>query len=187
MPATVVAKEVMDANTVTTIINNLNSLYSGAMGQVITYTAIMIGIVGILIPALSVIYQWRSLKSEKKSLEKDIHDDIENAKLSIRNDIVAEINKLIALEEKALTSRMEEKFKVLDKKLECAKANSFHIQGNEQIKTGFHALAASDLCIATESYLRGEDEVNGQRTLRILLEKCLPKIDKTQYEEFDIE
>lgn len=187
MSAAEVAKVVMDANSVTTIINNLNSLYSTAMGQVITYTAIIIGLVGVIIPALSILFQWRSLKAEKKSLEKNIQEGIDNAKVAIRHDLIVEMKEQISIEEKALTLRMEEKFKVLDNKIECAKASVFFLQGRSHLDAGFCARATGDYCIAAESFIIGEEEVNAQAALEVIIEDCLPKINKTGYEEFEIE
>lgn len=188
MPASPeVVKVVMDANSVTSIINNLNSLYSGAMGQVITYSAIIIGLVGIIIPALSILFQWRSLKAEKKSLEKDIQEGIDNAKASIRADLIAEMKEQISIEEKALTSRMESKFNVLDKEIECATASIFFLQGKSQLDSKKYAEALKDYCVAARRFLVGNNDLNGQRALNVALDDCLPKINKTEYEEAGVE
>jgi hypothetical protein len=177
-----VVKEVMDANSVTTIISNLNSLYSGAMSQVITYTAIIIGVVGILIPALSILFQWRSLKAEKKSLEKDIQEGIDNAKASIRADLITEMKEQISIEEVKLTSSMELKFKKLDEGIERSTASIFFLQGKIQLNTGNHAAAFIDYCVASRRFLTGNDYVNGQRALEAAIENCLTKINKEEYE-----
>lgn len=178
-----VVKEVMDANTVTTIINNLNSLYSGAMSQVITYTAIIIGVVGIIIPALSILFQWRSLRAEKKSLEKDIQEGIDNAKASIRADLIAEMKEQISIEEKKLTSRMESKFEKLEQGIECSTASIFFLQGKLQLDANLHAEALKDYCVAARHFLTGGDYVNGQRALNMVINDCLPKINKVEYDE----
>lgn len=187
MAAAEVAKVVMDASSVTTIINNLNSLYSTAMGQVITYSAIIIGLVGIIIPALSILFQWRSLKAEKKSLEKDIKEGIENAKLSIRNDLIKEMKEQISIEEKALLSRIDEKFSALDKKIESAMASIFFLQGKSQLDSENYAKAVDDFCIAAKGFIKGDSEVNGQAALENIIEHCLPSINKTEYEEEEVE
>lgn len=182
-----VVKEVMDANSVTTIINNLNSLYSGAMSQVITYTAIIIGVVGILIPTLSILFQWRSLKAEKKSLEKDIQEGIDNAKASIRSDLIKEMKEQVSIEESALISRMELKFEALDKEIECATASIFFLQGKSQLDSNKHAEALKDYCVAARRFLIGKNDLNGQRALNIVIEDCFPKIYKAEYEEAGVE
>lgn len=187
MVTPVIVKEVMDADTVTTIINNLNTLYSGAMGQVITYTAIVIGMVGILIPALTALYQWRSLNSEKKNLEKDIQDSIEKAKLSIRNDLIREMKEQISIEEKALTSRMNEKFNRLNEQIEFATASIFFLQGVAHIESKRYTQAIDDFSIACNRFIKGEAEVNVQASLTNIIDQCLPKITNKQYEDEDIE
>jgi hypothetical protein len=180
-------KVVMDAYDVTTIINNLNTLYSNTIGQVITYTAIIIGLVGIVIPTLATLYQWRSLKAEKKSLEKDIKEGIDNAKVDIRNALIAEMKEQIAIEENALTSRMQEKFDELDSKIECSKASVFFLQGKSHLGLGLYAAAIKDYCIAAESFIVGKDELNGQTALATIIENCLPKVHQADYEEQEIE
>lgn len=187
MPDPVVTQVVMDANTVTTIANNINSLYSNAISQLTSYTFGVVALVGVLIPALVTLIQWRSLKAEKDNLERHISDEIIKAKLSIRDELEAEMKRLVSSEESDLFSRIEGKFQELENKLACADASTFHIQGNSQVAAGYYDLATEDFCYATEGYLRGGDEQNGKRTLRLILEKCLPNIDKVDYERIDLD
>lgn len=183
MVAPVIPPIVMDANTITTISNNLNSLYSNAISQLTAYTLGVVALVGILIPVLVTLIQWRSLKAEKDNLEAHISDEIQKAKSIIRDELVAEIKQLAASEEKKLISRMEERFKVLDNKFKCSEASTFHIQGNSNIRTNNYLSATTDFCIATEGYLSGGDALNGQRTLNGLIKNCIPKLNKTNFEE----
>jgi hypothetical protein len=184
---TVIVKEVMDANSITTIIDNLNTLYSGAMSQLITYTAIIIGVVGLLIPAISIIFQWRSLKSEKESLERNIQDGINNAKVTIRNDLIMEMREQIKIEETKLTSLMEAKFKELEKQIDCATASTFFLQAGANFNAKSYADAIVDYSIASKRFLQGDDELNGQTALSAIIGECLPKINKTEYENKEID
>jgi len=182
-----ISQVVMDASTVTTIANNINSLYSNAIDQLTSYTLGVVALVGILIPVLVTLTQWRSLKAEKESLEKRISDEITNAKSTIRTELEAEMKQLIISEESSLLSRIEEKFQILENKIEIADASSFHIQGNSHITREYYAAAMKDFCSATKGYLSGGDELNGPRTLRLLIEECLPKILKSDFEDADLE
>ena len=147
----------------------------------------MIGLVGILIPALSVLYQWRSLKAEKKSLEKDIQDALENAKLSIRNDLIKEMKEQISIEEEALSSRMQEKISVLNKQIENAKASIFFLQAQSNIEAKRYGEGVDDYITATKGFVSGEEEVNVQASLDNLANHCLNNINKTEYEDNEIE
>lgn len=185
--AAVPQKVVMDAYEVSTIINNLNALYSGAMSQVITYTAVIIALVGIGIPFLAALNQKRNFKAESESLEKNIHESIDNAKVIIRNDLIAEMKESISSEEAALNTRIEEKFRALDKKLECAKAATFYLQGAASFRLKHFASAAIDFSTSTISDMKGGDERNAQRALKTIVQQCLPNINKTDFDEFPIE
>lgn len=185
MAAPVISQVVMDANTVTTITNNLNSLYSNAIGQLTSYTLGVIALVGVLIPALVTLIQWRSLKAEKENLQTHVENEISKAKINIRENIEAEMKLLIASEESKLLIRIEEKFRELENQLACADASTFHIQGNSQLDKSFYSTAAEDFSYASRRYLEGGDEQNAQRTLRLLIQKCLPNINKTDFEMSD--
>lgn len=182
-----VAQVVMDASAITTIINNVNSLYSTAISQFTSYTLGVVALVGVLIPALVTVIQVRSLKAEKESLEKYISDEVNKAKLVIKEEMLQEIKRQIQSEENELTFRLEEKFSNFEKKLECAQASSFHIQGNGHLSRDMPAMAAEDFCDATHGYLDGGDELNGQRTLRMLIEDCLPKMYESDFEDVEID
>jgi hypothetical protein len=105
----------------------------------------------------------------------------------IHDDMLSELKKKIQLEEENLALRLEEKFSIFERKLECARASSFHIQGNSHLGKEYFSIAADDFCNATEGYLQGDDELNGQRTLRLLIENCLPKIHKDEYDELELD
>ena len=182
-----VSQVVMDANTVTTITNNINSLYSNAINQLTSYTLGVVALVGVLIPVLVTLIQWLNIKSEKKNLENLISDEIDRAKCIIRDEIKAELKNLITAEEKALIAKMESKYEELEKKISCADAASFHLQGSAQVDNKYFGSAVEDYCLATQYYLLGGDEQNGQRTLKLILRTCMPKVDKFEYEKYELE
>lgn len=182
-----VAQVVMDANTVTTITNNINSLYSNAISQLTAYTFGIVALVGVLVPVIVTIIQSRSLKAEKENLEKYISDEVTKIKAAVREELLDELKLKIESESKLLSASIEDKFKLFNNKLECAKAASFHIQGNTNLSKNLHPQAANDFCAATDGFLKGEDELNGKRTLNSLIIYCLPKINKEEYEDYDLD
>lgn len=181
------AQIVMDANTITTIANNINSLYSNAISQLTAYTFGVVALVGVLIPIIVTVIQSRSLKAEKENLEKYISDEVAKIKTSVRGELLDELALRVESENKQLSANMEDKFKLFNNKLECAKAASFHLQGNVNLTKNQHAFAAKDFCSATDGFLRGGDELNGKRTLHLLLKECLPNTNKEEYDIFELE
>lgn len=184
-----VAQVVMDANTVTTITNNINSLYSNAISQLTAYTFGVVALVGVLIPIIVTVIQSRSLKAEKENLEKHIIEETTKIKTAVKEDLLAELQLMFKSESKLQSTCIEEQFKLFENKLECADAATFHLQGNRNLDLKYFDAAAQDFCSATCGYLKGSDEVNGQRTLKLLIEDCLSKINKVEYESigFDLE
>lgn len=187
MAATEVTPLIMDANTVTTIVNNINSLYSNAISQLTSYTFGVVAVVGILMPIIVSVIQSKSLKTEKENLEKYISDEVSKIKSTLRDEISSELKLLVEAEENELFSRVDVKFKTLEDKLKCAHASSFHIQGRTHLSQKFYLAASEDFCEATIGYLTGGDELNGQRTLRLLVNDCLTKLHKEDYENGDLD
>lgn len=196
MPAQEITQAVLDANTVTTIINNIDSLYSNALTQLSAYTLGVLALVGVIIPILITIIQARNLKSEKESLIVHINNEIRNAQISLSeefdkrelaltNALNSKINSLVKEVEVALQNRVDEKLVIFEAKIECADASTFQIQGNDHLSKNKFVDAAEDYCNATEGYLKGKDELNGQRTLAALI-TVLPKINKQQYEDNEL-
>jgi len=187
MPDPMITQQLSDVNTLTTIINNLNTLYSTAISQLTAYTLGIVGLVGVIIPLLITFFQFKSLKAEKDYLQNHISDEILKAKLEIRSEMLEELANKIKTEEENVISAVEQKLELLDKKIKIVDASTFHIQGNGRLSEKEYAYAAEDFCCATSMYLTGGDELNGQRTLDLLVTNALPKVNKTEFEEFELE
>ena len=185
--AVVATQVVMDANTTTTILGNLNTLYSNAVSQLISYTVGLVALVGIVIPAITSIIQQRSLKNEKKSLEITISDEIGKAKDNMRKDLLAEMSQLIEAQEKRLSSKLESRFNELEKQIQRTEAGIFFVQANTLMDNETYALAVAGYCAAIEGFFNSNDELNGQRALKRLINDCLPKINKPQFEGLEVD
>jgi hypothetical protein len=74
--ATETQKVLMNANDVTTIISNINSLYS----TVIYWTFGIVAFIGVLLPVYIAILQNRQLKADRKLHTEEIDKQIRNAK-----------------------------------------------------------------------------------------------------------
>lgn len=168
------------------ILSAVNGFYENAFEQLLQYTLAIIAFAGVVIPFIVGLIQWRSLKSEKENLEKLIASELLSEKSRIRDELLDELKKLVESEEGKLSSRMEEKFSSLDRRLEVARAGTFHIQGNSSLKASFFSAACLDFCYATEGYIKGNDENNAQRTLKLLIGSGLPKTTGSAYEQVNL-
>jgi hypothetical protein len=187
IPSTPTAS-ILDASAITTIINNLNTLYSSAFTQFLTIFGLLFAIVGLVVPYIAARYQAKSLKAEKETLENKINEEIAIAKKEIRNELLEDINSKIKEAENTSITRMEEKFKALHKKYLCTKAATFFLQARSQLDKKNYSGALTDFSLSVRAYVEGEDEANAQRALRNIIEYCLPNINKEDnFDEKEIE
>jgi len=169
------------------ILTSVNGFYQEAFSQLVQYTFAIIALVGILVPLIAGIIQWRSTKTEKESLEKLIRDEIARTKLELQTTAREEIKSLVATENTAIHDRIDQKFNQLDMELKKVEAKAFHLQGNTSLDEKNYSQAARDFCSSTTLYFSGQDELNGKKTLSALIENCLPKIIKSEYENNDMD
>lgn len=148
-------------NETLTILEKVNSFYSGAWLQLVIYTTVMFTIIGILIPILVQFYQRRVLKLEKDSLERIIKEEID--------DIGKNINTLISDEVSRQSSKIE-------KRINSAEGGNFHIQGNYYLDKKWYGIALSSLAIAGKSYIDADDELNLGRIIKSITNNCLPNM-----------
>jgi hypothetical protein len=92
-----VSQLVMDAQATTTIIDNLNSLYSSAFGYLIDYTVGLLALFGVIVPVIFYWLQNKQLKLDEEMLAKKISLEIDEAKKTIIEDIQCKL--AIELEE----------------------------------------------------------------------------------------
>ncbi len=92
-----VSQLVMDAQATTTIIDNLNSLYSSAFGYLIDYTVGLLALFGVIVPVIFYWLQNKQLKLDEEMLAKKISLEIDEAKKTIIEDIQSKL--AIELEE----------------------------------------------------------------------------------------
>ncbi len=97
MPDSNVSQLVMDAQAITTIIDNLNSLYSSAFGHLVDYTVGLLAFLGVIVPVVFYWFQNKQLKLDKEMLAKKISLEIDEAKTTIIKDIQSKL--IVELEE----------------------------------------------------------------------------------------
>lgn len=169
------------------ILNAVNSFYNDAFNRLLSYTIAIIALVGVLLPLVATLFQWRTLKSEKEVLERSIIEEVSRTSSTISSEVEKQVTAAMAIKEAALVARMNARIEVLEARAQQAQAGLFHLQGNVQLRSEFHAIACMDFCRATTLYLSANDELNLQRTLRLLIVDSLPHITGTEFLEFDID
>lgn len=179
MPAPPVSQIVMDANTVTAIINNINSLYSNAIGQLITFTIGILAFVGILLPAIVSFLQSRQLKADHKTLSDKISLETQMTKAALIEELKSTLaDELTSFEKKVSEIKDELNMSIL-KSTARANAKAHHLQATTSMASGDYIGVFKDCVTAITDYAVAEDEANMQIVLKaILIPSVLPNLKK---------
>jgi hypothetical protein len=172
----------MDASTVTTIMNNINTLYSNALGQLITFTIGILAFVGVLLPLIISFLQNRQLKADHKNLNEKISLDIQAAKIVLNKDIKNEIVKEIEEFKEEILKLQQEMNKENIRKMTVIEAKTYHVQAVTQILSRDYPTAFQDLMTAIVSYVEADDELNVQAALNDSNMHDLPHLKKIDFE-----
>lgn len=167
------------------ILEKLNSFYSGAFGQLITYTVGVLALVGVLVPAGIAAFQNRQLKRDQAALSAQISAEL----LTAKTELSAQFAKEIAAREEELRKLVQDAKQELGKEIkkidELAIGRSLHLQaltaGRESPGTAVH-----DSLEAIRAYVRGGDERNLRAVLRIF-EEAIEKVDQSDFKPFDLD
>jgi hypothetical protein len=141
------------------ILEKLNSLYSGAISQVVSYTIGLVAFVGLLIPVAIGILQNRQLKNDHKSLTATIEAETKAIKQSLLEEVAA-VNhqnelKLQQLVKDTTTEIRQELLKLENQ----FNGKAFHLQARS-VLVNHPSTAASSALQAITCYARSEDERN---------------------------
>ena len=166
----------MDAATITTILNNINSLY----GNLVVYTVGLVAFVGAFVPTIISIFQRKQFTREYDELSKrlfaELRDKISEAEKNLEASIL-EAQK----GELEIIKAASEKMKIeLQKEIGVVRASAFHVQANLHPDN-------PELCLlscknALPLYLQGDDERNARSILSILT-NSLKKLNKNDLGE----
>lgn len=182
MTESAVTQVVMDANTMTAIINNVNSMYS----NVIAYTVGLVAFVGILLPVAVSFFQNRQLKINHQALTDKIAMEMQEA----RNALIADLKNQLAIElsnfdKKASDIKNELNENIL-KASSGLNAKAHHLQARVAISANDFTSACIDCLVAINDYSKAADEGNLQVVLSaILFPLVLPKLKQADFENDD--
>lgn len=170
------------------ILESVDQFYSNAFTNLLTITVAALAFVGILVPVLVTLYQRRLYKVDQKGIS-----DALRAELAQITDKALEKVKAGYIENEA---KFEDSIRALEtkfeKKLNAAHGKSMHLQGNLSLENKRYGTALESLVSCAGFYIRGEDEANLTRVLRILRDDCIPLLNKQNIgdvaeQELDIE
>ena len=176
------------------ILEKLNSMYSSAFNQLVTYTVGLMAFVGLLVPVVVSWIQNRSFQREMDAIAERLQEEAskirEELKKSLREELVTElrteIRNEIAAIERRFTDSLTAKEVELSRKIIGADAGVFHVQGMLNATGNHHGAAVISFCGAASHYLLADDERNLQRVLGSMTEH-LKKVDLKQIDPAEVE
>lgn len=167
----------IDANLITAITNNINSLY----GNLVSYTVGLMLLVGALLPLAISFFQQKQFKSEQDNIKRQISNDIEALKLKIEEDLKCSIQIMLKDELNIIQEQVSAIKAELDKEICIAKASAYHNQAN--INKDNSELRISSCAPALDFYLRGQDERNARSILGII-DSTIHKLNKKSFDDY---
>lgn len=162
----------IDFATITTVINNINSLY----GNLVNYTVGLILFVGAFVPAVISFFQRKQFTREYDELSKkmlsELREKVSEAEEKLKT-LIAETQKVEL--EKIAASTVIMKNELL-KEVGVVKAGAYHVQANQN-------RASPEICIsscawAIPLYINGDDERNAQSIISIAVD-CIGTLNKS--------
>jgi hypothetical protein len=181
------------------ILEKVNAFYDTQWNHFLIYTAVLVGVVGVLVPILLQFYQTRMFKKEEDATSNRIKQQIKDMKSEIADALTLEFKHSQEETSIALASnqkqvdeevvRLREDFaklvdvakKKLEKDISGAQAGLFHIQGNTQAKT-YPPLAIESYISAACYDIIAEDEYHLRRVL-VNISDCLKKVTKVAFQD----
>lgn len=166
------------------ILEKLNTFYSGAFTQLITYTVGILAFIGIVIPFAIATFQNKQLKKDQTSLSNQIANELIAAKEEMKREIEEQMSK----REEGLRKLVLETKNEIDSEIRkfdrLAFARSVHLQARSLL-VDYPASAAFDALNAAKHYATYKDEQNLISSLA-LFKEAIPKVCKTDFDDYDI-
>ena len=180
----VVATEIMNANAITMIISNINSLYN----NVFTFVAVLVTLLGIIFPIVLTRYQNKKIASNHKLLSEQIKAEIGEAKTKLIEEIMARFAEEKLILENKIVVTENNLIKEITKMKSNIEARTHHLQGSQNLVKEKYVPALRDYEIAAKGFLFSADEGNMQNSLKNITDIILPKLNKDDFEkESDLE
>ncbi len=149
------------------LLGKVDAFYKNAWDKLTLWGFILLGVIGFIWPLLlQLIQQW--VFKIKEDRLKDV----------LRKDLYKEFEEKFHVYEENQKKKYDEIISKIEIEAACASAGIFHIQGSNALDGNFYGLALSNYITAASNYINGNDELNLQKVLRLIVEDCLPKLNK---------
>jgi len=164
------------------LIDKVNSFYSNSFSQLITLTIAILGFSGVILPIVIQFIQTRIFRIEQKSVQSQISQEIQAARHELKKDIESDF----AVEKANMKLLLDEQIKSVKQLIEEQSAlstgTSFFVQAKINLETKDYVQAATDYACAAKWLLIGKDDLNGQRAIDSLLNRCLPLLSSRSFD-----
>lgn len=161
------------------IVDRVELFYENAWQKLITTGAIVIGVVGLVVPILIQLWQNKLLKFNESKLKDDIRKEIADIKAESRKEI-DDINSKLT---KDLASELQHNFVTMEAKLETKsnylRAMGYHLQGRIEDESNRYDTAAENFLNAIYLYSFGGDTENIVILIDYLVERKTVILNKT--------
>lgn len=160
------------------VLEKLNQFYSSSFSQLVTITTGLLAFVGVVVPILITFYQNRQFRQEQNYILKAL----EESKIELIKHVESEVTQKFELEKK----RRDEEITMLrgefEKASQISRGGVCFVQANNLLKQSSFTGAMNSYIDAIQCFIKAEDELNFQRASKMLIDSCLPKILKDDFE-----
>jgi hypothetical protein len=181
------------------VLEKLDSLYSSAWNRLVAFTVVLVGVVGVVAPALVAWGQMRTFQSEVAAIKAELQERLAADLAAVRRDIhegeearaaliKAEIASEKARTEALVASLRDHNDQVLAKSQKKmgravlrAQSRLLHVQGGLMFERKAYGLATQNYAFAARLQARTRDEVNLARVLNVMTGEVAPRLDKTHF------
>jgi hypothetical protein len=160
------------------LLEKLNSFYSGAFSQLVTYTVGLIALLGVVTPLVIQFFQRRSNQSVQDAMMTHIQDSIECGIKQLEDKYIQIKDRLELVISEKITIHSNEEAKIysqLDGKI-------YHLQGLLNINEKNYALATTSFILAAGNYIKCGDDFGISRMLRLITDQCAGKLKQSDFE-----
>ena len=138
----------------------------------VQYLALLILIIGVVIPILTSFLQRRSFRINEEKLRKELLEYLDGMRSSLQIDVDQRMKQRGAEIESALGDMRKD----VRRRMSFSSGGVFYLQGNYHLDRSHHLLALDDFVTAAKYWIRAKDESNLQNALKRIYKDCLPKI-----------
>lgn len=178
---------VMNAYEVTTIINNINALYSNVINQLITIIIGGLAFVGVFLPLIFGYFQKRKINADKMELAKKIDSEIQAAKTLLIEKMKEELNAERSIILKSIETMKTEMHLEVKNIQAQAEARAYHLQTAANIKDKLYDSAFNSCAKAIRNYSTVKDEFSLIRLIEnVLLAEIFPSLKKKDFDNDEL-